>query len=320
MRGLESRLNAIWYAGVRVPWALRVMSRVYAALIAFRPAGRAEPLPVPVIVVGNFTAGGTGKTPVIIALVDWLKAAGESPGVVSRGYGRSGSSPVSVAKDSRASVTGDEPLLIARRCGVPVRVDADRRRAAEFLLRSGCSVIVSDDGLQHRRLPRSLEIEIIDDARGYGNGLLLPAGPLREWPRKVDFRIRNGQAPDDADAFGMQLTPGFCRNLASDEVRALSDFSGTRVHALAGIGNPGRFFDMLRQSGIQVVEHAFPDHYRFAAADVPEGPVLMTEKDAVKVPVSGRQDLWSVAVDAVLSTAFYAQFYSRLSAEGDTHA
>lgn len=320
MRGLESRLNAIWYAGAPAPWVLRVLAKIYAAAIAWRSPVTAQALPVPIIVVGNFTAGGTGKTPVIIALVDYLKATGYSPGVVSRGYGRNGSGPVSVAKDSQALVTGDEPLLIARRCEIPVRVDADRRRAAEFLVRTGCSVIVSDDGLQHQRLQRSLEIEIIDDARGYGNGLLLPAGPLREWPRKVDFRIRNGQDPDDADAYGMQLKPGFCRNLISDEVRALSDFSGSRVHALAGIGNPNRFFDMLRQSGIQIIEHAFPDHHRFVAADLPEGPVLMTEKDAVKVEAAGRQDLWSVAVDAVLSAAFYAQFNRRLSAEGDPHA
>ena len=150
--------------------------------------------------------------------------------------------------------------------------------------------------------------------------LLLPAGPLRELPRKVDFRIRNGQGTDDADAYGMKLKPGFCRNLASDEVRALSDFAGSRVHALAGIGNPDRFFDMLRQSGIQIIEHAFPDHHRFVAADVPEGPVLMTEKDAVKVQAVGRQDLWSVAVDAMLSVAFYAQFNRRLSVEGDPYA
>jgi len=320
MRGLESRLNAVWYAGAPAPWVLRVLARIYAAGMAWRRPITAQRLPVPIIVVGNFTAGGTGKTPVIIALVDYLKAAGYTPGVVSRGYGRSGSGPISVVKNSQASVTGDEPLLIARRCEVQVRVDADRRRAAEFLIRAGCSVIVSDDGLQHQRLPRSLEIEIIDDARGYGNGLLLPAGPLRELPRKVDFRIRNGKGTDDADAYGMKLKPGFCRNLASDEVRALSDFAGSRVHALAGIGNPDRFFNMLRQSGIQIIEHAFPDHHRFVAADVPEGPVLMTEKDAVKVQAVGRQDLWSVAVDAVLSVAFYAQFNRRLSVEGDPHA
>lgn len=210
MRGLESRLNAVWYAGAPAPWVLRVLARIYAAGMAWRRPITAQRLPVPIIVVGNFTAGGTGKTPVIIALVDYLKAAGYTPGVVSRGYGRSGSGPISVVKNSQASVTGDEPLLIARRCEVQVRVDADRRRAAEFLIRAGCSVIVSDDGLQHQRLPRSLEIEIIDDARGYGNGLLLPAGPLRELPRKVDFRIRNGKGTDDADAYGMKLKPGFC--------------------------------------------------------------------------------------------------------------
>jgi tetraacyldisaccharide 4'-kinase len=275
---------------------------------------------VPVVVVGNFTAGGTGKTPVIIALVDYLKAAGHAPGVVSRGYGRSGTAPVSVDKQGSAAMTGDEPLLISRRCDVPVRVDNDRRRAAEFLAGSGCTVIVSDDGMQHRGLARSMEIEIIDAVRGYGNGLMLPAGPLRERPRKVDLRIRNGQSSDDSVAFGMQLVPGRCHNLATDEVRPLSDFEGTRVHALAGIGNPERFFGMLRQSGLQVHSRAFPDHHRFKPADLPSGTVLMTEKDAVKIVPAGRQDLWAVAVDAVLSPAFYAQFSRLLAADGDHHA
>ena len=320
MHGLETRLNTIWYSGAPVPWILRLLSRMHAFLLPLRRSVETAVMPVPVVVVGNFTAGGTGKTPVIIALVDYLKRTGHAPGVISRGYGRRGSGPVTVAKDSPAALTGDEPLLIARRCDVPVRVDADRRRAAEFLRHAGCTVIVSDDGLQHRRLPRSLEIEIIDDARGYGNGLLLPAGPLREWPRKVDFRIRNGQGPDSATAYGMQLEPGHCKNLMSGEVRGLSAFSGTTVHALAGIGNPDRFFAMLRHAGIQVLSRAFPDHHRFVAADLPEGTVLMTEKDAVKVPAAGRDDLWAVGVDARLSADFFAQFDRRLAAAGGSHA
>ncbi|WP_395771655.1 tetraacyldisaccharide 4'-kinase, partial [Arenimonas sp.] len=218
MRGLDSQLNAIWYEGAPVPWMLRGLARIYETIIQWRTPSKPAPLTVPVVVVGNFTAGGTGKTPVIIALVEYLKAAGHAPGVVSRGYGRSGSGPISVEKLGLPSMTGDEPLLISRRCDVPVRVDNHRRRAAEFLVASGCTVIVSDDGLQHRGLPRTLEIEIIDAVRGYGNGLLLPAGPLRERPRKVDLRICNGQDSDDSAAFGMLLEPGHCRNLETDEV------------------------------------------------------------------------------------------------------
>lgn len=320
MRGIDSRLNAIWYEGRPVPWLLRVLARIYETVIAWRSPVNPARLPVPVVVVGNFTAGGTGKTPVIIALVEHLKAVGHAPGVVSRGYGRSGTVPVSVDKQGLAAMTGDEPLLIARRCDVPVRVDKDRRAAAEFLAGAGCTVIVSDDGLQHRGLPRTMEIEVIDATRGYGNGLMLPAGPLRERPRKVDLRICNGQNSDDSLAYGMQLVPGRCRNLGTDEVRALSDFEGAKVHALAGIGNPERFFGMLRQSGLQVQSHAFPDHHRFKSADLPSGPVLMTEKDAVKIVPADRQDLWAVAVDAVLSPAFYAQFNHLLAADGDHHA
>lgn len=320
MHGLESRLNAIWYAGAPVPWILRMLSGVHALLMSFRRPVETDALPVPVVVVGNFTAGGTGKTPVIIALVDYLKSAGYTPGVISRGYGRSGSGPVSVEFDSHALKTGDEPLLISRRCMVPVRVDAKRRRAAEYLAASGCSVIVSDDGLQHRALPRTLEIEIIDASRGYGNGRLLPAGPLRERPRSVGMRISNGQTTDTEDAFGMQLQPVHCRNLLSGETRALADFAGSTVNAVAGIGNPQRFFDMLTQFGIRVQGHAFPDHHRFSAADLPPGPLMMTEKDAIKLPTPGRDDLWAVTVDARLSTAFFARLSQLLAAEGGRHA
>jgi tetraacyldisaccharide 4'-kinase len=320
MRSLESRLNAIWYQGAEVPWVLRALARVYELVLSCRRPANPAPLSVPVVVVGNFTAGGTGKTPVIIALVEYLKTAGHAPGVVSRGYGRTGSDPVTVEKQGLASQSGDEPLLISRRCDVPVRVDSRRRRAADFLAASGCTIIVSDDGLQHRDLPRSLEIEIMDASRAYGNGLLLPAGPLREKPRKVDLRICNGQISDGSSAYGMQLVPGHCRNLETDEIKTLSDFGGVKVHAVAGIGNPERFFGMLRQSGLHVEDHAFPDHHRFMPSDLPEGPVLMTEKDAVKIEPAGRRDLWAVAVDAVLSPAFYLQFSRLLAADGDHHA
>ena len=320
MTGFESRLNAIWYAGARVPWILRLLSRIYAWLLALRRPFATARLRVPVVVVGNFTAGGTGKTPVIIALVEHLTRIGYAPGVVSRGYGRSGSAPVSVEPDSDASIAGDEPLLISSRCRVPVRVDAHRRRAAEYLAASGCTIIVSDDGLQHRALPRLLEIEIIDAGRGYGNGLLLPAGPLRELPRGVDMRICNGQAVDTDDAFGMQLQPVHCRNLRTGEVRALSAFSGLAVSAVAGIGNPDRFFSMLMQSGLSIQKYGFPDHHRFKPGDLPEGVVLMTDKDAAKFRMPDRTDLWSVAVDARLSSAFYSKFNRLIAVDGDTHA
>lgn len=320
MRALESRLNAIWYAGSPAPWILRMLARCYAWVYTLRRPATASRLSVPVVVVGNFTVGGTGKTPLLIALVEYLKKAGYTPGVVSRGYGRSGSGPLSVVAESQALNAGDEPLLIARRCHIPVRVDINRRRAAEYLLTAGCNIIVSDDGLQHHRLPRLLEIEVVDSARGYGNGQLLPAGPLREWPRQVDLRVCNGQIGDNETAFGMWLQAGLCRNLQTGELRELSEFRGQDVHAVAGIGNPERFFRLLLQFGIRIQAHAFSDHHRFLPEDLPAGVLLMTEKDAVKLQVPGRDDLWAVTVDAQLSAAFYSQFSQLLAPDGGAHA
>lgn len=305
MRGLESWLNGIWYGGNSPPYALKLLSGIYASALKWRGPVSSDRLHAPVIVVGNFTAGGTGKTPLIIALVTRLEALGFKPGVVSRGYGRKNRQPVSVDAGSSVDTCGDEPFLIALRSKVPVRVDAKRRDAAQYLIEQGCDVIVSDDGLQHRDLPRTLEIEVFDAARGYGNGRLLPAGPLREALRPVDIRVGNGLAGDGADAFAMRLELGQCYRLNTGERKPLDAFRGADVHAVAGIGNPQRFFDALAACGLTVKPHPFPDHHRFTPGDLPEhGPVMMTEKDAVKCRGIVRDDVWVVPVDAVLSDAF----------------
>ncbi len=318
---LERWLLARWY-GARTPgFVLRGLAAFNGAVVALRSAAYArgwlasEKLPVPVIVIGNFTAGGTGKTPLVIALAAHFVGKGFKPGVVSRGHGRRSRGPVRVTADMPASECGDEPLLVARRTGVPVQVDSDRVRAAKALIDAGCNLIIADDGLQHRRLARDIEIEVRDGERGLGNGLLLPAGPLRERPRPLDFRVING-GTDHSDGDRMQLVLSDARLLDGSESRALEEFRGQPVHVVAGIGHPARFFNALRVQGLDVIEHAFPDHHPFQVEDfrVLEGPVLMTEKDAVKCFSLGLRETWYVPVEALLSPSFYDRLDARIAA------
>jgi tetraacyldisaccharide 4'-kinase len=311
--GIESWLNGIWYGRDKPPLLLRIVARLFAFTLKRRPLVSLKHLTAPIIIVGNFTVGGTGKTPLIIALITQLKAFGYRPGVISRGYGRRHRSAFSVTAASSIMHSGDEPLLIAKRTGVPVRVDGKRRHAAEYLLAQGCDVIVSDDGMQHRDLPRHIEIEVFDYQRQYGNGYLLPAGPLREPVRTVDMRVGNGQVGDDSAAYAMQLQMRQCYHLNTGESKSLGDFKGRTIQAVAGIGYPQRFFNALAALDIHVVEHPFPDHHRFSANELPkQGPVLMTEKDAVRCIGIVRADIWVVPVDAVLSNAFVDDLKRRI--------
>lgn len=263
--------------------------------------------PVPVIVVGNITVGGTGKTPLVVWLVEQLRSAGYKPGVVSRGYGgKSHSWPQQVRADSDPAMVGDEPVLLAQRCGCPVAVAPARSSAVRALIEhGGCDAIVSDDGLQHYAMGRVMELAVIDGMRRLGNGRCLPAGPLREPRRRlhdVDFVVCNGLA--GRMEYAMKLTGEIACDL-NDEQRTctLQSLRGQSVHAVAGIGNPGRFFSYLRGFGIRVVEHDFPDHHDFTAADLrfePDLPVLMTEKDAVKCRRLEVKNSWVVPVSARL--------------------
>ncbi|WP_298578565.1 tetraacyldisaccharide 4'-kinase [uncultured Luteimonas sp.] len=323
------KVPAYWYADATVPPHARLLAGAYAAATGLRRdlyrrgLLRARHPGCPVVVVGNLVAGGSGKTPLTIALVERLRAAGWTPGVASRGYGRSeAGKPAWVQADTDPALGGDEPVLIAARTGARVRVDADRFAAARALVAEGCDIVVCDDGLQHYRLARDLEIEVIDGRRRYGNGRLLPAGPLREPPARGEdcqFRVLNaGSDPDLAAGFGewpMWLEPGDARPMAGGRPRPLAAFAGQRVHAIAGIGDPERFFSMLRDHGIAVVPHAFPDHHRYSADDLRFGsdlPVLLTEKDAVKcAPFAGEQ-WFSVGIDARLPEAFWIALLGRL--------
>lgn len=311
---IERWLSERWYGGVAPGIGLRALAGALRVARGFRSSEAAQTLPVPVIVVGNFTAGGTGKTPLVIALARELSARGRRPGIVSRGHGRRGDGPVCVLEDTPASLSGDEPKLMRERTGLPVFVDRDRVAAARAAIASGCDLVIADDGLQHRRLGRDLEIEVLDGERGYGNGLLLPAGPLREAPRACDFRVINGASVREGD-WSMRLRLREATSLSDDGIRrSLAAFAGAPVHAVAGIGNPARFFAALRDAGLQPIEHAFADHHDFERADFAAmpGTILMTEKDAVKCRGLGLADAWAVPVDAELPAAFHDAVAARL--------
>ncbi|CAG0971120.1 tetraacyldisaccharide 4'-kinase [Methylophilaceae bacterium] len=269
---------------------------------------KSYPAAVPLIVVGNISVGGTGKTPLVLWLVEQLRLAGYNPGIISRGYGGRGRVPVAVTAGSAASEAGDEPVLLAKRARCPVWAGSDRVATQQALLGTHpeCNVIVSDDGLQHYRMRRDIELVVVDGMRGLGNGQLIPAGPLREPESrlsKVDAVIYNGTNGHGAD-FNMHLKAGGIRNLLdSGQELAVEALAGKRIHAIAGIGHPQRFFQQLRGMGLDVEEHAFPDHHPFQAADLQfadEDIVLMTEKDAVKCVGFARQNWWYLPVDAVV--------------------
>ncbi|HKZ09820.1 MAG TPA: tetraacyldisaccharide 4'-kinase [Rhodanobacteraceae bacterium] len=331
-------LQRRWYEDGASPWWTLPLAASYGSMVRLRRALyrrgwlRVQRLPLPVIVVGNIVAGGAGKTPLTIALVEALRARGFKPGVVSRGYGGTAQRPMLLDAQPDPAMVGDEPALIRMRTGVPVAIGADRPAAAALLPGAGVDVIIADDGLQHYALARDVEVCVVDGARGLGNGRLLPAGPLRESPERldeVDFVIVNGgnaagargmresaDRPRAASAIPMRLQGDVARNLADASLRPLTDFSGSRVHAVAGIGHPPRFFDALRRFGIEVVEHAFPDHHRYIAADFDFGgalPVLMTEKDAVKCRAFAQPDWWSVPVTGELPEAFFDAVVAKIA-------
>jgi len=277
-------------------------------------------LAVPVIVVGNLTVGGTGKTPLVIWLANLLRSRGHRPGIVTRGYGGEDSNlPRAVTPDADPFAVGDEAVLLARRSGCPVVAGTDRVAAAQILVdRGGCDMIVTDDGLQHYRLQRDLEILVVDGQRGFGNGRCLPAGPMREGrsrQREVDLTVYNGGKR--ADAWTMQLVPGGLVNLRDPAVkRELAGLRGQRVTAVAGIGNPEQFFALLRRFGLHLDERPYPDHHRFAEEDVaswPPGPVVMTEKDAVKCERFAGRDHWFLPVEASVKAGFEQSFHEKLA-------
>lgn len=324
-------LDQRWYGAKAPNLILRGLSGLFARAAAARRrrfltnlAGgsgkRPEHAGVPVIIVGNLAVGGAGKTPLVIALVEALRERGYRPGVISRGYGRQTNQVQRVQANSTASQVGDEPLLIARRTGVPVAVAAQRIEAARLLVASGeVDILVADDGLQHYGLARDLEILVIDGQRRFGNALLLPAGPLREPVLRAetcDFIVCNGGDPKAGEVL-MRLALQQAVPLTGGASRALTSFAGQRVHAVAGIGHPERFFLALQSQSIEVVPHAFPDHHSYASADFDFGEdaaVLMTEKDAVKCADFARPNWYAVPVEAALPESFFDAVTARLPA------
>jgi len=278
-------------------------------------------LPVPVIVVGNISVGGTGKTPLAVWLAENLRQQGFHPALISRGYGVNIHGVMSVDATSDPALVGDEPLLLARRTCCPVWVGRDRPQAALALLEAypQCDVIISDDGLQHYRLQRDFEIVVIDGDRGVGNGRLLPAGPLRETAARlktVDAVVVNGGNGQYPDAFAMQLKAENFRNLQdSGRIATATDFAGQAIYAIAGIGSPARFFRQLRHLGLQFSQRAFPDHHAFSVADLQvknAQAILMTEKDAVKCAAFAQDNWWYLPVDAVVDQALITRILDKL--------
>ena len=324
-------LEWLWYRSRVAALPLVPLSWLFRAVAALRREAyrkgsfASQHIPRPVIVVGNLTVGGSGKTPFVIWLAGQLLAAGYWPGIVSRGYGGKASRwPQQVRPDSDTAVVGDEAVLIARRTGCPMAVGPDRVEACRALLKyHDCDVIISDDGLQHYALQRDLEIVVVDGVRRFGNGFCLPAGPLREPPARlktVDLVVVNGGFPRPGEVL-MQLEGGTLCNLPEPtRCQPLSSLYGRRVHAVAGIGNPGRFFARLREAGILVKEHPFPDHHRFCASDLAFGdddPVVMTEKDAVKCQPFAMPHHWYLPVNARLRESDTSQILQLLKRKID---
>ncbi|NVK43600.1 MAG: tetraacyldisaccharide 4'-kinase [Oceanospirillaceae bacterium] len=322
-------LVGAWYRGSAwlrllrpLEWLFRCLSRRRRQGFIDHPERVWQP-PVPLIVVGNITVGGTGKTPLVLYLIDWARRHGYRPGVISRGYGASPPAhPFAVRPDGAAAETGDEPLLIAGRSGCPLVIDPDRPAAARYLLEtSDCDLIISDDGLQHYALGRHVEILVLDSERGLGNGRCLPEGPLREPPGRmaeVDLVVVNGDGRFcPPGAHRMQLTPGQLVSLDDGRRCAAEEWAGARrVHAVAGIGNPQRFYDTLRRLGFDPVPHRFADHHAFSAEDLAFDeplPLVMTEKDAVKCRDVAPPDSWYLPVEARLAPAFESALASKLN-------
>jgi len=332
---MERALTELWYREHAGPSLLQPLGWLYGGLVALRRRAyasgwaRSAGAGRPVVVVGNLTVGGTGKTPLTIWLARALRATGLRVGIVARGYGsRNGGIPRRVTVDSLWQEVGDEPLILARRSACPTVVGTDRLAAARMLAGDGVDVILADDGLQHLRLARDCEIVVIDGARGIGNGRLLPAGPLREPAtrlRQVDAVVMNGVMRRGSLAallpgvvLGMQLEATEVLSLDERSRRPLGSFNGQRVHAVAGIGNPQRFFSELRAHGLEVIEHAFPDHHPLTATQVAFAdalPVLMTEKDAVKCRSFANPRLWYVPVTAQLTTHDAQELLARVLAK-----
>lgn len=314
-----------WYSKNLLAYILWPLSVLYSMVVAIRwvlyKAGIKKTIKfnVPVIVVGNVTVGGAGKTPLVIWLANFLKQQGYRPGVVSRGYGgRAEQYPCKVTTESNPQQVGDEPLLIVQHTACSMVVDPDRVRAVRALLKeTDCNVVISDDGLQHYALGRNVEIIVIDGARRFGNGFCLPAGPLREPIDRIqsaDFVVANGQA--NANEYSMRLIPQhFYQVIDAANQKTVDYFQCKKIYAVAGIGNPNRFFNTLRQLGLNIIEQPFSDHHPFQLSDFRydrDAIIIMTEKDAVKCQTFADERFWCLPVMAELDGQFKTELLRKL--------
>ncbi|SHK44063.1 lipid-A-disaccharide kinase [Marinobacter antarcticus] len=338
---MTSLVERLWYGKGRPLLILAPFSWLYRIVAEARRRkaldAHAQKLPVPVVVVGNITAGGTGKSPLTAWLVDEIRAAGWRPVILSRGYGgKSSGYPLLVTEETLPSLAGDEPVMLAQATGMPVVVDPDRCRGAAFALDNALGdVLISDDGLQHYRLPRDIELAVFDGARGIGNGALIPAGPLREPVSRldsVDFVVVNGAALTDDEGrvppealsginhpqmYAMDLQPTRLVNLKTGETRSPESLQGQKIRSIAGIGNPTRFFDTLKGLGAKQIAVPFPDHHRFRPEDLgaESGHMLvMTAKDGVKCRSFAPANAWVLYVEAKLPKAFSEAVLAKLRA------
>ena len=330
--GIENWLLWHWYGTHQPPWYLRMLEPVYR--VAYQRAqnkqrsgsGIYRP-DIPLIVVGNITSGGSGKTPLVIRLCQLALDMNLKPGIASTGYGRQSQDTLLVRADSDTRTCGDEPVMLALRTGVPVVVASRRHDAVQKLSAMGLDLVFSDDGLQQADLARDIEICVIDGERGLGNGHLIPAGPLRETSerlRQVDYVVTNGEWADkldDVDVSVMRLQAGVVRSLDDATEYSVDEFrqnhAGTRIHAVAGIGNPQRFFRMLETLGIKADPHGFSDHHSFTAKDFEsiraDSAIIMTEKDAVKCRSLELENAWYMPVETHLPGEFEAMFKQQLA-------
>lgn len=336
-------MAALYYSDKKWLYLLAPFAWIYRLVIAIRRFCyrknffKQTKLSVPVIVVGNITLGGTGKTPLVIYLAEYFKKKGKNPGIISRGYRSTAKHfPQVVTTESTAIEVGDEPLLIHHRTQCPVVIDPNRVAAANYLLEHfACDVIISDDGLQHYALMRDLEIAVVDAQRYFGNGFCLPAGPLREPVSRlnnVDLIILNGLHSDTEvvsaaslvemekylpiknifdRCFAMQLIPQYFKNLQTQEIISVTDFvkkyAHSKIHALAGIGNPQRFFNSLSVLGLSILPSPKPDHHHYQLEELnfdDDYPIVMTEKDAVKCLAFANDKCWYLEISADLSAGF----------------
>ncbi len=308
-------LVSTWYQPHPIRWLLSPLSLLYRFVISLRKAlykvgiFKQQQLSVPVIIVGNISVGGTGKTPFVIWLAKQLQQAGFKPGIISRGYGgKAVSYPQTVTAQSDAAIVGDEPIIIARQTACPMVVSPNRIEAGQQLLQDNdCDIIISDDGLQHYALNRDIEIVVVDGQRLFGNQYCLPAGPLREPPSRlsdIDFIVHN--STNDTAEYTMNLTQGDAINVLDPTLtKSLTEFSTQTIHAIAGIGNPDRFFDQLSQQELSIIPHPFTDHHSYQASDLKfndDNAILMTEKDAVKCTRFAHDDMWYIPIEASISS------------------